>query len=1006
MLELDEFLEHEGVKRRSGRYEYGSGKVPYQHEPWFKKGIVPSDKTAFYARYRAMKKDGYSDKDIAQSINEELYNGEKDYRGNDKFNTTKLREWVMIGKEQQTAENITRAIHYRYERQMSLQAIADKFDTNESTIRSWLEPGRIERMNKTRAVADMIKEAVDAKGYLDVGKSLEIQLSLAQKDSEKMITRTSTDAALEWLCSEGYKISNIKTELAQSPGKFNEIKVLTKDDVPYKEIVTNKDRIRPFTEYFSPDGENFYKTPDKPRSVDSKRIDIVYAEDGGIEKDGVIELRPGVKDISLGNNQYAQVRIAVDDTHYLKGMAIYNNNLPDGVDIRFNTNKTKDIPLKGPTSDTSVLKPFKLNGDGEFKDPDNPFGAVTKPNEPYKDKDGNDVPSCVNKVNEDEDWAKWSKNLPSQFLAKQDKGLAKRQLAIEYSRREQEYEDISNLVNPTLKKKLLMDFADEMASDANHLKAAPLPGQATKVILPVPSLKDNEVYAPTLKQGEEVILVRFPHQGTFEIPRLKVNNRNKEAKENLGTAENAIGINGKVASQLSGADFDGDTVIAIPVRGQSLRNDKPLDGLKNFEPKVVYKRAPNDPIRTAINDSFDTQMQMGKITNLVTDMTIAGAPMSDIEKAVKHAQVVIDAEKHNLDWKRSEQENEIAKLKARYQPKPNGGPAGGASTLISQANADAYVKKRKEITNTKIMTPEELADFKAGYKVYRETGERYIKPQVYDPEKKKWVSNTKLMTDEQKQQYYKDRNTLNKAVKEYMRTGKEYDIPTAPEGVRYKVEDSKEKVSRMSNTRDARTLISDHNSIIENIYADHANKLKALELKARAEARVTPGIKKDPLAAKKYAEEVASLKRKLILAESYSPMERQAQNLTEAQLKVWKANTFPEPTKEEIKKKKFKLLAQNRDAVGSKKKDKFTITDKEWEAIQANAIANSTMEQILSKADQDQIRKLATPKKTQKINKVQLNRAKTMIKAGYTQADVADMLGISVSTLSKFLNEN
>ena len=683
-------------------------------------------------------------------------------------------------------------------------------------------------------------------------------------------------------------------------------------------------------------------------------------------------------------------------------MAIYNNNLPPGVDIRFNTNKTKDIPLKGPTSDTSVLKPFKMNDNGEFKDPDNPFGSMTKPNEPYKDSKGNEVPSCINKVNNEQDWEKWSRNLPSQFLAKQDKGLAKRQLEIEYNRRAQEYEEISNLVNPTLKKKLLNDFADEMTSDANKLKAAPLPGQATHVILPVTSLKDNEVYAPNYNQGEEVVLVRFPHAGPFESPRLKVNNRNREAKENLGRPDCAIGINSNVAEQLSGADFDGDTVLVIPVRGQKLKTDKPLAGLKDFDDKVMYKRAEGDKTRTAKDDSFDTQMQMGRVSNLITDMTIAGAPPSDIEKAVKHSMVVIDAEKHNLDWKRSERDNEIAKLKATYQGKAN----GGASTLISQANADAYVPKRKELTDTSKMTPQELKDFKAGYKIYRETGEKYLKPEVYDKEKKKWVSSTTGMTDEQKAQYYKDRKTIDKAVKEYMRTGKEYTIPDPPEGVRYKLETNTQKSRKMAEVRDARSLISEHNSVIENIYADHANKLKALELKARAEARVTPGIKKDPLAAKKYAEEVKSLKNKLLIAESYSPLERQAQNRTEAQLKVWKANTYPEPTKEEIKKKKFKLLAQNRAAVGNPDRKPFDITPKEWEAIQAGAIANSTMEDILSKADPVQIRKYATPRKTKEINKSQLSRAKSMVKAGYTQAEVAKMLGISVSTLNKFINNN
>ena len=88
---------------------------------------------------------------------------------------------------------------------------------------------------------------------------------------------------------------------------------------------------------------------------------VRYADDvgsdgvKGIEKDGVIELRRGVEDLDLNGNRYAQVRILVDGTHYLKGMAVYSDDMPDGVDVVFNTNKKKGTPALGP-KDNTVLK--------------------------------------------------------------------------------------------------------------------------------------------------------------------------------------------------------------------------------------------------------------------------------------------------------------------------------------------------------------------------------------------------------------------------------------------------------------------------------------------------------------------------------------------------------------------------------------------------------------------------------------------------------------------------
>lgn len=94
-------------------------------------------------------------------------------------------------------------------------------------------------------------------------------------------------------------------------------------------------------------------------------------------------------------------------------------------------------------------------------------------------------------------------------------------------------------------------------------------------------MKDDEVYAPNYKNGETIALIRYPHGGTFEIPILTVNNKQPEAKRVLGNAIDAVGINSKVAERLSGADFDGDTVMVIPTGGKTKIKSTPyLDGLK------------------------------------------------------------------------------------------------------------------------------------------------------------------------------------------------------------------------------------------------------------------------------------------------------------------------------------------------------------------------------------------------------------------------------------------
>ena len=296
---------------------------------------------------------------------------------------------------------------------------------------------------------------------------------------------------------------------------------------------------------------------------------MLYGDEGGSNKDGVIEIRRGVADLDLGNAHYAQVRILVDGTHYLKGMAMYSDDMPEGCDIVFNTNKHSGTPK---------MDVFKKIQD----DPDNPFGAFIKANGQsyYPDPNGKYTDpitgekkslSAINKLKEEGDWDKMSKNLSSQFLSKQPIKLIQKQLDLTYADAADEFAEICSLNNPTIKRKLLMDFADECDSAVVHLKAAALPRQSTQVILPITAMKETEIYAPNYRNGEKVVLIRYPHGGTFEIPELTVNNKNQSAISVLGkNIRDAVGINPKVAERLSGADFDGDQMaVHVPLSAEA-----------------------------------------------------------------------------------------------------------------------------------------------------------------------------------------------------------------------------------------------------------------------------------------------------------------------------------------------------------------------------------------------------------------------------------------------------
>lgn len=894
----EDILMHYGTPRHSGRYPWGSGDNPYQRSG------------DFLSRIEELKSQGLTETEIAKAMG---------------MSTTQYRAQKSLAKDERRALDVARAKSLR-EDGLSLNEIAREMGfANDSSVRSLLNERSEARMNQAKKTAEFLKEQIAEKGMIDVGTGVERELGISKEKLKE---------ALAILEAEGYPVYGGRIQQATNPGKHTTLQVVCSPGTEHKEIY-DYDNIHSVKDYISyDDGESFRKSFVYPESMDSSRLKIRYAEDGGIDKDGVIEIRRGVEDLSLGESHYAQVRILVDGNRYLKGMAVYSDDLPDGVDVVFNTNKKQGTP----TGD--VLKKIT-------NDPENPFGSLIKehggqsyyddPNGKYTDPvtGKKQSLSLINKRAEEGDWGEWSDHLPSQFLSKQSMTLINKQLDLATKDKFAEFDEICSLTNPTVKKALLKSFADDCDSAAVHLQAAALPRQKYQVILPVTDMKDDEVYAPNYKNGEKVVLIRYPHGGTFEIPILTVNNKQSTAKRMLDNALDAIGINSKVAERLSGADFDGDTVMVIPTGGKvKVTSTPPLKGLEGFDPKLEYGGKKEGTFKPMKN----TQTEMGKISNLITDMTLKGATQDELARAVRHSMVVIDAEKHKLDYKQSERDNGISALKKKYQGTvdENGRYHEGAATLISRAKSETSVLKRK-----------------GSPIIDKETGEQRYK-EVYEE--------------------YTDKNG--------------------------KVKVRTQASTKMAETKDARTLSS--GTPQEEAYADYANNMKSLANRARREMMNTGKIAYSASAKRAYQAEVDSLEAKLNVALKNAPRERQAQILANAAVKAKKQEN-PDMTKGEIKKANQQALTAARNSVGAKR-EPIQITDREWEAIQAGAISENRLTQIINNVDTDKLRQRATPRATTTLSSAKVNKIASMNASGYTTAEIAEALGVSASTVSKYLN--
>lgn len=112
-----------------------------------------------------------------------------------------------------------------------------------------------------------------------------------------------------------------------------------------------------------------------------------------------------------------------------------------------------------------------------------------------------------------------------------------------------------------------------------------------------------------------------------------------------------------------------------------------------------------------------------------------------------------------------------------------------------------------------------------------------------------------------------------------------------------------------------------------------------------------------------------------------------------------------ELTKDEIKKASQQALTKYRESVGSvSRRDRsINITDKEWEAIQAGAISENNLKKILNNTDIDNLRERATPRTTTSLSQAKINQIKAMSASNYTTSEIAKKLGVSSSTVSKYM---
>jgi len=402
----EDYLMHYGVARRSGRYPWGSGDNPYQHENWFAGfdyGDSEYDREPWFCdEVTKLEKAGYSQKEIAKMLTPKnsykttiaekddpskgIKKGDVVFKLDENNNLIfkemtvdelRSRKSVSLKAKKQNEINTALKLH---EKGMSNTAIAEKMygdKSKESNVRNLLANNAMEKATAIDNTTKMLKDAVDQKQFIDVGKSAELLAG---------VTRTRLNTAIANLKDQGYELKYIQVKQIAIPGQKTSVKVLCPPGTTYGDAykaIVEDNKLETLGEYHSIDNGKTWLGIREPSSIDSKRIYIRDANNGGLERDGLIELRPGVQDLSLEKSAYSQVRIAVDGTHYIKGMAVYNakafKDLPEGIDIIVNSKHESVVKYENKLEHLKIMKGLEQDAKtgkiiGKL-DKDNPFGA-------------------------------------------------------------------------------------------------------------------------------------------------------------------------------------------------------------------------------------------------------------------------------------------------------------------------------------------------------------------------------------------------------------------------------------------------------------------------------------------------------------------------------------------------------------------------------------------------------------------------------------------------------
>ena len=213
-----------------------------------------------------------------------------------------------------------------------------------------------------------------------------------------------------------------------------------------------------------------------------------------------------------------------------------------------------------------------------------------------------------------------------------------------------------------------------------------------------------------------------------------------------------------------------------------------------------------------------------------------------------------------------------------------------------------------------------------------------------------------------------------------------------------------QKSTKMAEAQDAYELVSDAKYPMETVYADYANYMKNLARQARMEVNTTGKIAYSAQAKATYAKEVKDLEDKLNEALLNAPRERLAQIKANADIQA-KTAANPNMEKKDVKKASQQALTKYRNEAGSVARSKraIQITDREWDAIQAGAISENKLKQILANTDVDVLRQRATPKSYTTLNTAKVNRIQALRASGKSLSEIAKAVGVSTSTVSDYL---